>query len=392
MAGLSIGGLSSGYDHEMDLRSRLALSAAFEPGQESVGQLVAEYGAVETVSRLSCPSSGTDVSSGTDRLTALHRRWAESDWIAKAERELDRAAELGVTFLIPGTPGWPTQLDDLSDRAPLALRVKGSLSLRTTVARSVAVVGARAATRYGEWVAEEACAELAANDWCVVSGGALGIDAASHRGALAGQGPTVAVSAAGVDLPTPPSNGGLFARLYDDGAVVSEVPLGAPPNRRRFLVRNRIIAALTPVVVVVEAALRSGALSTAREADAMGRMLCAFPGPTTSAMSAGCHRLIREGGASLVTCADDIVQAALSLELRIGWDAGDPARRLSDECQCVLNACTSRSSSIDAIAGESGLARDEVQAILHILERESLVQRAPKGWKLRERDFVGEPG
>mgnify|MGYP000949938641 CR=1 FL=1 len=359
--------------YEQDLISRLALSTAYEPGLDAVGQLVAEHGASMAVALLDGPL-------GESRsIRSLQDRWRQSDWLAEAHREADRAVEVGVSFLTPHTEGWPTQLDDLTDRAPLVLRVKGALNVRSAVSRSVAVVGARAATRYGIWLAEEVCAELAAGDWCVVSGGAMGIDAASHRGAFVGHGPTVAVSAGGVDLAVPRSNDALFSQLYEFGAVVSEVPLGAHPNRRRFLVRNRLIAALAPAVVVVEAALRSGALSTAREGDAIGRLLCAFPGPTTSAMSAGCHRLIRECGAALVTCADDVVEAVLAGACR--ETPIHPLNDLEPQCRVVLDRCGDASVTVTRLAEGCDMSLEAVSAVLHLLERESLVERTPRGWR-----------
>ncbi|MFA7265473.1 MAG: DNA-processing protein DprA [Candidatus Nanopelagicales bacterium] len=353
--------------------SRLALSAAFEPGDESIGGLVAEFGAIELIDRLRIESSEHD-------LSRFGRRWQSRDWLQDAVAELDQAADQGVEIISPGTPGWPTQLDDLHERAPLVLRKKGPLNLRQAASRSVGVVGARAATQYGIWVAEEMCAQLASEGWCVISGGAMGIDAASHRGALALAGPTVAVSAAGANLAVPASNHSLFARLFTEGAVISEVPLGANPNRRRFLVRNRVIAALAPVVVVVEAALRSGALSTMREADAMGRILCAVPGPTTSALSAGCNELIRNGGAMLVRNADDVIGEVL---------------RASDSPECfaqstesinlfeqrVIDLCAVRSVSVAHIAQGVGVSVDACTATLHLLERSGLVVRTVKGWR-----------
>ncbi|HAM23745.1 MAG TPA: DNA-protecting protein DprA, partial [Actinobacteria bacterium] len=177
-----------------DVLCRLGLSSAFEPGNEVIGQLVEEFtaeGAVDMLSANGAMPRG---------VAALSRRWREVDWLRTAEKELESVATRAIALVVPGTADWPTQLDDLTDRAPLVLRVQGSVALRPVVSRSIAVVGARAATGYGVWAAEELCAQLAAEGWCVVSGGAMGIDAASHRGALAGRGTTIAVSAAGVDV------------------------------------------------------------------------------------------------------------------------------------------------------------------------------------------------
>ncbi len=356
---------------DQNLIARLAISSAFEPGNETVGQLVAEHGAPELVERLS--SAGQDA-----RSSAMAVRWQSANWLEFAARELDRCAAEDVRLVVPGTREWPTQLDDLQDRVPLVLRVKGTLRLRDAASRSIAVVGARAATQYGVWVAEELCADLASAGWCVISGGALGIDAASHRGALAVHGRSIAVSAAGADLAVPASNHSVFARLFAEGAVVSEVPLGSHPNRRRFLVRNRVIAALAPVVVVVEAARRSGALSTAREGDAMGRILCAVPGPTTSALSSGCNYLIRSGAAKLVTCADDVVNDVIESSLDSGFARPEHIDLIE---QRVIDLCAPRSLSTGGIAQEVKVSMEAALAILHLLERKGLVTRTTKGWR-----------
>ena len=177
----------------------------------------------------------------------------------------------------------------------------------TSRRRAVAVVGARACTVYGEHVAGDLAAGLGDRGWTVVSGGAYGIDAAAHRGSLAVDAPTVAVLACGVDVAYPAAHDGLLRSVRAMGVVVSELPPGARPTRRRFLDRNRVIAALGRGTVVVEAALRSGALNTAGHADELSRTVMAVPGPVTSAASAGCHELLRARGAALVTDAADVL-------------------------------------------------------------------------------------
>ena len=157
-------------------------------------------------------------------------------------------------------------------------------------------------------MAGEIAADLAEQGWVIISGGAYGIDAAAHRGALAARAATIAVLACGLDQPYPAGHAGLFADIAGDGLVVSEWPPGRRPARLRFLVRNRTIAAMTCGTVIVEAGERSGALNTARHAAELGRPLMAVPGPVTSAQSAGCHRIIREWGATCVTCAADIIE------------------------------------------------------------------------------------
>ena len=293
---------------DLEMVNRLALSAAFEPGNEPLGQSIAEHGVNEVVARLTATARSLP---GSDRGVA---RWNSRDWLALARAEVKAATSTGTRFIWPGQPEWPTQLADLEERQPLILRVRGAGDLRRIAIRSVAIVGARAATRYGVWVAHEFSAALAAQGWNVVSGGAFGIDAAAHNGALVGGARTILVSAAGADISAPAAHDQLFQRCVESGVVVSEVPLGLHATRSRFLIRNRLIAALAPTTVVVEAAQRSGALATAREADALGRELAAVPGPITSAMSAGCHDLIKSGQARLLSVASDLSDWASSYE------------------------------------------------------------------------------
>jgi DNA protecting protein DprA len=224
-------------------------------------------------------------------------------------RALDAADRIGCRLLVPGDPGWPTVLDDLDATAPLCLWVRGPADLHALSARSVALVGARAATPYGEHVAADLAAGIAEAGGLVVSGGAYGIDVAAHRGALSAGGITVALLAGGVDRTYPAGNRDLLESLArEHGAVVAECPPGTAPVRSRFLLRNRLIAALAGATVVVEAAWRSGALSTAAHAGALLRPLGAVPGPVTSMASVGCHRPLRDGAAVCVTSTADVLE------------------------------------------------------------------------------------
>ena len=209
----------------------------------------------------------------------------------------------------PGDPEWPARLDDLGAARPYALWLHGTGDLRSFTRHSVTVTGSRAATGYGAHVAGEMAADLAERGWLVVSGGAYGIDAAAHRGALTAGGMTVAVLAGGLDQPYPAGHAGLFIQISDGGMLVSEWPPGTRPTRTRFQARNRILAALSAATVIIEAGVHSGALTVARHARELGRPLMAVPGPVTSAQSAGCHTLIRDQDATLVTSASDIISA-----------------------------------------------------------------------------------
>ena len=226
---------------------------------------------------------------------------------------------------------------------------------------------------------------LAAAGWSVVSGGAFGIDAAAHAGALAAGGVTVGVLACGVDVAYPPRHEALFARIGADGALVSEVPPGAAPHRTRFLVRNRVIAALTRGTVVVEAALRSGALATARAAERLGRPVLAVPGPVTSPMSAGVHRELRSG-ALAVTCASEVIEAVgvLGADLApLAHGRTDPRDTLDPLSRRVLDGVPARRpATLDSVARTAGVVPAEAAAALGLLELAGFVRSGPDGWCL----------
>ncbi len=277
-------------------RARAALARIGEPGDPELARLVAQRGAGEVLTGLRGGSLPTH------RLAHYRTRLDRVD----SRRDLDAAAAAGTRLVCPGDSEWPTQLDTLPV-PPLALWVRGEGDLRLWALRSVAVVGARASTEYGAHVAGEVAAELAARGWTLVSGAAYGIDAAAHRGALAVDGRTIAVIACGVDVAYPRGNASLLERIASDGLIISELAPGCAVTKPRFLERNRVIAALTRGTLVVEAAVRSGALSTAGRARDLSRVVMAVPGPVTSTMSAGCHELVRVGGASLVADAADVL-------------------------------------------------------------------------------------
>ncbi len=217
---------------------------------------------------------------------------------ADPRRDLAVARAAGARFVTPGTSEWPGQLDDLGDARPLGLWVRGRPNLRVWALRSVAVVGARACTEYGAHMAATLAADLAERGWVVVSGGAYGIDGAAHRGALGAGGATAAVLACGVDRPYPPGHAKLISRIAEQGLVIGELPPGDHPTPSRFILRNRVIAALTRGTVVVEAAYRSGSLVTARAAQRLGRHTMGVPGPATSALSGECTSCCAATGSS----------------------------------------------------------------------------------------------
>lgn len=291
--------------------ARMAWSRIAEPETVAVRDWVTRLGAVESMGRLLAGSLAQD-----DR---YDQRIATLD-IDQARHALDR---LQVRVVIPGDDEWPLGLDQL-DCPPICLYVRGSSDLGITEG-SVAVVGSRAATAYGLRVAADLGESLVQRGVTVVSGAAFGIDAAAHRGALAGGGPTIAVLARGLDRAYPQAHEGLLREIASDGAVVSELPVGWAPYRQRFIARNRLIAAMSVGTVVVEAGLRSGSLNTAKEARKLVRHVAAVPGPVTSVQSAGCHKLLRETDATLVT---DVAEV-LDLMGRLSLDAVGPARAVA---------------------------------------------------------------
>lgn len=285
--------------------ARVVLATVSEPGDAITGRLLASLGAVATV-RLAASAS---TPSRVDRVEVdLWRfRMAPRLSVESARRALADTERLGLRVLVPGEDMWPEGLADLREHAPVALWVKGDAALVSAPVRDrVAIIGARAATGYGEHLAMTLTDDLTRAGRQIVSGGAYGIDATAHRAALVAGGATIAVLAGGLDRPYPSGNRTLLERIGETGLLMSELPPAAVPTRWRFLQRNRLLAALSGVVVVVEAGYRSGALNTAEHATALGRPVGAVPGPVTSAASAGCHRLLREGVASIVTDAQDI--------------------------------------------------------------------------------------
>ena len=293
----------------------------------------------------------------------------------------------GIRLVIPGDTEWPSQLDVLGDARPWGLWVRGHTDLRYACLRSVTVVGTRAATGYGVHVGGELAASLAEKGWTIVSGGAFGIDGCAHRAAVAVAGTTVAVLPCGVDRAYPLAHGAMFRSIQEQGALVSEWPPGRLPTRPGFLVRNRVIAALSRGTVVVEAALRSGALNTARHARDQGRPLMAVPGPVTSTQSAGCHEAIREWGAVCVTGAHDVMGL---LEFTGDEPAGQRrgpalARDLLGPVDTrVLEAVPARGGRGPArIAIAAGVDFDAVMRCLGGLAAAGFVERCDHGWRLR---------
>ncbi|WP_281535254.1 DNA-processing protein DprA [Cryobacterium breve] len=326
---------------------------------------------------------GTVAAAGIDR--ALERWRPRLDPVV-VTIALRQAARSGARLAIPGDHDWPAGLDDLGAHAPLALWWRGPADALGAFGRSIALVGARAATRYGEHVAMEASAGLVDRGFAIVSGAAYGIDGMAHKAALASGGRTVAFLAGGVDRPYPSGHVDLLERIAGEGAVISELPCGAAPTKWRFLQRNRLIAASSLATIVLEAGWRSGSLNTAGHAATLGRPLGAVPGPVTSPASAGCHRLIREYDAVCVTTAAEMAELVAEHLVQVPLDFPEPENgiegtgRTSEQVR-VFDALSGRSPrEIGDLARRAGLSTMSVRAALGALGLEGAARERSTGW------------
>ncbi|ETK33970.1 DNA processing protein DprA [Microbispora sp. ATCC PTA-5024] len=384
-----------GQDRCEDRLARVALMRMAEAGDPVMGRLIRAYGprgALEQARRgvLAPEFVAAEEAGAPRRRTDLDRLAASwSARYADPAADLAQGDERGARLVIPGDAEWPTQLDDLGDTRPFGLWLDGRANLRLSCLRSVAIVGARAATPYGTTVAADLAHGLGSRGWCVVSGGAYGIDGAAHRGALAVRTPTVVVLACGTDVCYPSAHEELFRAVRGHGVVVSEWPPGSHPTRLRFLVRNRVIAALSRGTVVVQAAVRSGALNTAAHASGLNRHLMAVPGPITSEASAGCHVLIRQGKAVCVTSVEEIVELVGSIGDDLAPEQRGQARphdALNDETRRVLEAIPARGAAGPAaIAVAAGVDLTTALGCLGGLAAAGFVEAADRGWRLRRR-------
>ncbi|GGI47275.1 DNA processing protein [Agromyces flavus] len=390
-----------------------------EPGDGVLGRIIDALGVEWTAASLiehrpesewsaSLVEHGAEVAAR--ELVAGLDRWRPRVDHAAFVRTVEQAARVRARLLIPSDAAWPDGLRGLEAHGPRALWVRGRVDALAE-SPSIALVGARAASHYGEHVTVEAAAGLVDRGFAIVSGGAYGIDGAAHRSALASGGTTVAFLAGGVDRFYPVGHEALLGRVADTGAVVSELPCGAAPTRWRFLQRNRLIAAAADATVVLEAGIRSGSLNTAGHAAALGRPLGAVPGPVTSPASAGCHRLLREFDAVCVTDASqmaELVAARLPAEASQGegldgaalgdgitddgaTDDGAILRRvhgalddLTEAERRVFDALgVRRSRTVSELAERSRLGTGAVLGGLGALEATGLARRVADGWVRR---------
>ncbi|MDR0837029.1 MAG: DNA-protecting protein DprA [Propionibacteriaceae bacterium] len=363
--------------------ARLAINRVVEAGTPQAASLVAQYGALEAWSRIK-------VWNGEERV------WALRAARINVEALVEEADESGMRFIIPGDDEWPDGLASLEfcgepdgrGGVPIGLWLRGPGNLTEMTRRCVAIVGSRASTRYGEIVATELANDLTMQQpsVTVISGGAYGIDACAHRGALTGEGHTIGVFAQGLDNAYPRGNSSLFERLATEQLVVSEAPPGFPPSKMAFLCRNRLIAALSQATVIVEAAARSGARNTASWATALSRVLLAVPGPVTAATSVTPNRLIRDAEAGLVSSVEDVLMAVGELNgygqeplftAKSQWDELTDAQRL------LLEALPPRGWRTQGeLSLVSGLPMSKCLAAISELDALGLLVSGSSGWRL----------
>lgn len=357
------------------LRARAYLLRVVEPPSWDVVRFVERFGPVEAADRIRRAEVPGAVG---ERVLARRGR-------DHVEADLDAARSAGARLLVPEDPEWPAwpfaafaSANDPDLAPPLALWVRGPGCLATLTERAVAVVGSRAASNYGMHAAAEMGSALGEAGVTVVSGAAFGVDVAAHRGALAAGGPTVAVLASGIDRPYPVAHTSLLERIAASALVVSEYPPGAVPARHRFLVRNRLLAALGNGCVVVEAGARSGSQRTASDAATLGRPVMAVPGSITSAVSVGCHELIRRGVAELVGRPDHVLETVGRIGIDLALEPPRPRRPtdgLTPEALAVHGALPARAAwSVERLTEESGRLPDVVRAALTELESRGLAE------------------
>ncbi|WP_030682431.1 DNA-processing protein DprA [Streptomyces rimosus] len=368
---------------EEERKARAALTRIIEPGDETVGRWLRQMTPVHLVQSL-VGERETPTGVSEEKFEGLRLRATRLDVVKKPAEDLAVITALGGRFVCPGDDEWPQQLNDLGGGRPIGLWVRGRANLRLWALRSVAIVGSRACTEYGAHMAATLGASLADRGWTVVSGAAYGVDGAAHRGALAAEGATVAVLASGVDYAYPRGHTELIGRVAEQGLVIAELPPGDHPTRSRFIMRNRLIAALTRGTVVVEAELRSGSLVTARRASGLGRFTMGVPGPATSGLSAGVHQLLRSE-AVVVTNAAEVIELVGSIGDLAPVQRGPVLARdlLDPVASRVLEAVPARGGADSRrLARDSGMAEEVTQGKLFELQSLGFVQRCGAVWEL----------
>lgn len=412
----------------LETTARAGLTRIIEPNDQTGYALVAILGAVEAYRMIrehtgSAPArtqqqvadllDAHGAARASLRLDAGLDRWRARARVANPQADLQLIKNLGGGILLPGDADWPRGFDALGLAAPLALWYRGTAPTATLREPStlVAIVGSRDATEYGRTITAELASGLVRHGICIISGGAYGIDAKAHEAALAEEPPatetqtrpsTIAVMAGGLDRFYPAGNEDLLYRVHREGLLIAEVAPGTSPTRWRFLQRNRLIAALCALTIVSEARWRSGALSTARHAAEMGREVGALPGSVHSSNSAGCHRLIREGAATLITDTAEALELLPATTISGSQSTVGEADATKDQDDTrdydglavqdllLLDALPQRTPrTVDELATLAGLGIGSILGGLSRLSAKGLAQSKPEGWIRRYPD--GKP-
>ncbi len=373
--------------------ARATFSLITEPGDRFAGELIralspetvlelliARTSSADFASRLSSVDCLDDIENRHGRFEELFtealQRWLPRLKLTDVISAFEDAARVKARLLIPRNALWPEQLNDLAGAAPHCLWYRSNLVEPPTDFAAISIVGSRNSTSYGDWVTSEIVSDCATRGLAVVSGGAYGIDAIAHRSALANDQETIAFLAGGIDRLYPSGNSALFEKVIDRGVVFAEQAPGASPTKWRFLQRNRLIAAMSPATIVIEAGQRSGALNTVSHAIELGRSVGAVPGPITSQSSAGCNRLVSEGLVSSICAPSDAANLALG---KAGWFQPELGGLGAYETR-ALDAMGSRPLSENLLASRAGLTSKEASIALGQLSLLGFVKQTDRGW------------
>ena len=351
-----------------DLRYWLALNFVNDIGPVLTRRLLSAFGNPENIFGMTANELMKVEGIGENKVKGIigFREWDRVD------REIDRAVKNKANLITMADKSYPQMLRHLPD-APIVLYVKGEIKDDDKYA--IAMVGSRLPTDYGLSVAEKMSSAIASYGLTVVSGMARGIDAASHLGALKAGGRTIAVLGSGIDIPYPSENRGLMNAIASSGAVVTEFPLGTPPDRENFPRRNRIISALSLGVVVTEATVDSGSLITANYALEQGKTVFAVPGNITSATSRGTNDLIKKG-ARLIEEPEEIIDDLRPQIKGILREAKKALPPMADDEKNLCSFLSGEPKHIDLITRESGISTSEALSILLRLELKGIVRQA----------------
>ncbi len=369
-------------------------STICEPGDSVAGLLVQSLGAAEVLAgELNQISSGQYLSkldeAGVDPevlhlkgdfaevLMQSRQRWRPRINFGSVTEAIDHASSTGIAFIEQSSKRWPNALRVLDRHQPMGLWFRGSPENLKYLDGSISIVGSRVATTYGECSTDDLVAGIVQSGYATVSGGAYGIDARAHRATLASAGITASIMAGGLARLYPSGHWQLFEEIASTGLLLAELPPNAEPTKWRFLQRNRLIAALGAVTVLVEAAPRSGALSTAARAIQLDKPVGAVPGPINSASSQGCHELIKAGQAELVTSASDVIRLASGLGP--AFEEQTQARGALETR--ALDALGFGSKTVAQIRTKAGLTESEVQLALANLALDGTIGNIEGKWK-----------